>query len=302
MFRFLMAAYGAAGISFGSSLLRDYAVVNFSHQDKEFFQSLYVVSMAAGFGVNAIALGGRALGWGALTVLFVFGVIIIFVLSPPAGINYYREAMLVLILLMWLAGAQWSRRLMESGWVFAARIREAISSVVLAGLIIFLGQSVNDAFLAAVLVGTIFSWSMWQATKPEAMCNPGTNYVFVGIKKLFLSVLLTNVATFSITYWAFVQTGKFGELYGFDISAVIRFSMYFYQILTIGSVILVARGFYRRMAHWPVSWLLVSSIFLFLASLFIPLQMAIFMVPLFAAVMHYGMVMFLQKISVNTLI
>ncbi len=295
MLRFLLAAYGAAGISFASSLLRDYAVVNFSHQEKEFFQSLYVVSMAAGFGVNAIALGGRALGWGALTILFVFGVIVIFVLSPPAGVDSYKEAVLVLILLMWLAGAQWSRRLMESGWVFAARIREAISSVVLAGLIIFLGLDADAAFLAAVAVGTIFSWGMWQATKSEAMCNPGTSDVFGGIKKLFLSVLLTNVATFSITYWAFVQTGKFGQLYGFDISTVIRFSMYFYQILTIGSVILVTRGFYRRLVKWRVSWLLASSILLFLVSLFIPLQVAIFLVPLFAAMMHYGMVFFLQK-------
>jgi hypothetical protein len=297
MFRFLLAAYGAAGISLACSLLRDYAVINFSNQEKDFFQSLYIVSMAAGFGVNAIALGGRALGRIALANLFVFGAFIIFVMSPPARDAPYREAMLVLILLMWIAGAQWSRRIMESGWVFAGRIREAISSVVLAGLVVFLELGVNASFLVAVALGTTFSWGMWWAIRFEATRTPSSGGVVVGIRELLLNILLTNVATFSITYWAFVHTSKLGQLYGFDISTVIRFSMYVYQILTIGSVILVTRGFHRRLVNWRVSWVLTSSISLFLASLFAPLQIAILLVPFFAAVIHYGMVLFLQKNS-----
>lgn len=289
-----MAAYGAAGISFLSSLVRDYAVINFSNQDKQFFQLLYIASMAAGFGVNAIALGSGALGKAALATLCALGMIVIVVMLPMAETAPITIALLVSILLLWIVGAQWSRTLMERGWVFFGRVREAVASMTLAALVV-LGLGIELAFLSSVAAGTIFSWAMWRLTRvpshgPRVLVSSA-----VQIVNLTRSIVLTNVATFSITYWALVQTGIPGEVFGYAISTAVRFAMYFFQILTIGSVALVSvKGLKTRRNH--IGWLILVGGTCFVLSLLLPLPAALFFVPLFAALTHYGVVIFLQQI------
>lgn len=291
--RFLLAAYGAAAISFLASLLRDYSVINFSNQDKQFFQLLYVASMAAGFGVNAIALGRGVLGKGALLVLALLGVVVIFALLPAPDADLNTVALLVSILLLWIAGARWSRALMEHGNVFSGRVREAISSVVLAGLVVA-GLGVQMSFLMAVAAGTVFSWTMWRLARPTT-ADPGrSGNSLVDIRNLIQNVFLTNIATFSITYWALVQTGKMGDVFGFEISTAVRFAMYIYQILTIGSVVLVSPK-YKLNPPKRLGLLISVAASVFIAALFIPLQAALVLIPLSAGVTHYGVVLFLQR-------
>ena len=291
--RFLLAAYGAAAISFLASLLRDYSVINFSNQDKQFFQLLYVASMAAGFGVNAIALGRGVLGRGALAVLALLGIVVILSMLPEPSADFKAVALLVSILLLWIAGAQWSRALMEHGRVFSGRVREAISSVVLAGLVVA-GLGVQVSFLVAVAAGTVFSWTMWRLVRvaPASPVRPGNS--LVDVRNLIQNVFLTNIATFSITYWALVQTGKMGDVFGFEISTAVRFAMYIYQILTIGSVVLVSPK-YKLKAPKRLGMLIAVAAGAFVGALFIPLQAALLLIPLSAGATHYGVVLFLQR-------
>lgn len=289
-----MAAYGAAGISFLSSLVRDYAVINFSNQDKLFFQLLYIASMAAGFGVNAIALGSGALGKAALATLCALGIIVIVVMLPMAETAPVTIALLVSILLLWIVGAQWSRTLMERGWVFCGRVREAVASMALAALVV-LGLGIEPAFLSSVAAGTMFSWAMWRLTSAPGHGPSVRVSSAVQIVNLTRSIVLTNVATFSITYWALVQSGMPGEVFGYAISTTVRFAMYFFQILTIGSVALVSvKGLKTRRNH--IRWLILVGGTCFVLSLLLPLPAALFFVPLFAALTHYGVVIFLQQI------
>lgn len=292
--RFLFAAYSAAGISFLAALLRDYAVINFTSQDKQFFQLFYVVSMAAGFGVNAIALGVGSLGKMALAILSLLGVLVIIVMLPASSATFYSYSLLFAILLMWIAGAQWSRVLIEQGWVFSGRIREAISSFLMAGLVVA-GLSAEPSFLVAVAAGTVFSWGMWKVIRlPAAIpVNSGSSLLMIG--KLTQSIILTNASTFSITYWALMQTGKEGSIFGYDISTAVRFSMYLYQILIIGSVVIVSLKSNSTYDYKHLRLLVLVAILVFLLSLFAPLQAALVLVPLSAAVIHYGIVISLQK-------
>ena len=291
--RFLLAAYGAAAISFLASLLRDYSVINFSNQDKQFFQLLYVASMAAGFGVNAIALGRGVLGRGALAVLALLGIVVILSMLPEPSADFKAVVLLVSILLMWIAGARWSRALMEHGRVFSGRVREAISSVVLAGLVVA-GLGVQVSFLVAVAAGTLFSWTMWSLARvaPASPVRPGNS--LLDVRNLIQNVFLTNIATFSITYWALVQTGKMGDVFGFEISTAVRFAMYIYQILTIGSVVLVSPK-YKLNAPKRLGMLIAVAAGAFVGALFIPLQAALLLIPLSAGATHYGVVLFLQR-------
>lgn len=292
--KFLITAYGAAGISFLASLLRDYAVIKFTQQAAEFFQLLYVVSMAASFGVNAIILGSGSLGKRALIILLLLGSAVILFMLPPGSAALSVYVGLIFILFLWMSGARWSRDLIEQGWIFLGRIREAVSSVALVGLV-FVGIDIRLSFLIAVAAGTVFAWFAWRLVKKRGIRSAKSAVEsYVDVLMLARSIVLTNMATFSITYWAFVQTARAGQVFGVDNAAAIRFSMYFYQVLTIGAVILVTRGFEFPLAKLHMKWLLLMPLLGFVSALFLPLQSAIVAVPIFAGALHYGMVVFLQ--------
>jgi hypothetical protein len=289
--KYILAAYSAAGLSFVASLFRDYVIINFTNQSKEFFEYLYVVSMAAGFGVNAIALGSGVLGRAALTIFYTIGVIIIFLILPEGYKSTNLMLLLSLILLLWLVGAQSSRSLVELGWVFLGRVREAIASISLA-IMIFTGFGMQSSFLAAVASGTIFSLAM---LKKSSNCRLLTesNEMMKGLTKLLWSVILANIATFLITYWALVQTSKHGEIFGLDISTAVRFSMYFYQSMIIGSVLLVSRHskVKFRINLGPLS---VVMALLLIASLYLSINLSLVIIPILSAVAHYLAVLHLQ--------
>ena len=293
--RFVLAAYGAAGVSFLASLVRDYAVINHSDQSQHFFQLLYVASIAAGFGVNAIALGSSVLEKKALGILAFVGVIVILVMTPASNNSPWVLGLLTAVLVLWLAGAQWSRGLIERGWVFSGRIREAIASVLLAALVLA-GWGVEASFLMAVTAGSVFSWIMWNRVRKTGPGIGPRGSPVVNLNKLSQSIVLTNVATFSITYWALTQTSKGGEVLGFDVPTAVRFSMYLYQVLTIGSVVLVSlSGRLARDGH--LTLLVVLAVICFAVSLLISLPLALFLAPVSAAVIHYGVVLYLQQIN-----
>lgn len=291
--QFLFAAYGAAAASFFASLLRDYVVITQTDQSKDFFQLFYVVSMAAGFGVNAIALGRGFLGRIALALLALMGVIVILLLLPASLRTPYTVVLLVSVLLMWLAGAQWARFLVERGWVFSGRVREAVSSLALVGLVVA-GLAVFSSFFWAVAAGTFFSWSVWKFVRLRSSQLATPLQSATGIKALAGDVVATNLATFAVTYWALLQTSGQAEAFGYDAATVIRFAMYLYQVLIIGSVVVVsARRHLLQLRH--VRALTSVAIFVFFGSLFLPLNVALFLTPLSAAAVHYGVVLLLQR-------
>lgn len=293
--RFVLAAYGAAGVSFLMSLLRDYVVINFSAQSQSFFQLLYVVSMAAGFGVNAIVLGSGRLGRQALAILVLLGLVLIAALLPAEIRSPYVFTALTAILLMWIAGAYWSRGLVERGWIFSGRIREAVASFVLA-VLVFAGLGVEFSFVLGVSAGCVFAGLMWRYVQLADATAIQDGKPKTSLKRLVQNILLTNVATSAITYWALVQTGHAGAVFGIEVSTAVRFSMYIYQVLTIGSIVLVSATA-RLMRDRHIVVLAFASGALFLAALFMPLQVRLFLLPLSAAIMHYVVVLHLQQLD-----
>lgn len=292
-FQFLLAAYGAAAASFLASLLRDYVVINQTDQSKDFFQLFYVVSMAAGFGVNAIALGQGFLKQTALAMLAIAGVVVILLLLPTSLRTLSTVILLVSVLLMWLAGAQWARFLVERGWVFSGRVREAVSSLVFVGLVVA-GLAVSPSFFWAVAAGTLFSCCVWKIVRLQSNGLAPTPKSATSIKGLIGTVVATNLATFAVTYWALLQTSGQGEAFGYDAATAIRFAMYLYQVLIIGSVVVVsAKRELLQLGHTKA--LISVAAFIFSVSLLLPLNMALFLSPLSAAAVHYGVVLLLQR-------
>lgn len=274
-------------------MVRDYVVISHSGQDKSFFQLFYVVSMAAGFGVNAISLGSGALRTSALAVLMLIGVAVILIMLPVDLMALPTIGMLVAVLCLWVAGAQWSRGLIERGWVFRGRVREALSSLLMAALLLA-GLGVNPAFLLAVAVGTAYCWAMWRMVRYEPQGVSVAVPKGVRLKALARSVVLANIATLLISYWALVQTGRPGAAFGFEFPTVVRFAMYIYQVLVIGSVVLVARRGALPARAW-LGWVLVLATIAFGLAWLLPMQLAFVVVPLSAAAMHYALVLELQR-------
>lgn len=291
--RFVLAAYGAAVVSFLMSLLRDYAVIHFSGQGPYFFQLLYVVSMAAGFGVNAIALGRGGLDGRALALLAGIGFGVICLMLPAPLRSPRVVALSTAILLLWIAGAYWSRALVERGRVVAGRIREAIASLALA-LLVLPGVPVEPAFLLAVAGGTAFSWLAWTRVRSQGESHHMGGRAPGDMRGLAQSLLLTNAATLAMTWWALVQTGKPLQVLGLEVSTAVRFSMYVYQVLTIGSVVLVTATA-RLVRDGQVRLLIAASALAFAGALFLPLAVALFVLPLAAAVAHYALVLQMQQ-------
>ena len=89
-----------------------------------------------------------------------------------------------------------------------------------------------------------------------------------------------------------------GDVYGFEISTAVRFAMYIYQILTIGSVVLVSPR-YRLNPPKRLGLLIAVAASVFIGALFIPLRAALLLIPLSAAATHYAVVLFLQRNPVN---
>ena len=291
--RFVFAAYGAAGIGFLASIVRDYVVISHSGQDKAFFQLFYVVSMAAGFGVNAISLGSGALRMSALSLLMLVGIGVILVMLPTDLMTLPTIGMLVAVLCMWIAGAQWSRGLIERGWVFRGRVREALSSLLMAALLLA-GLGVSPAFLLSVAAGTAYCWAIWRMVRLEARGVSVAAPRGARLRALAHSVVLANIATLLISYWALVQTGRPGAAFGFEFPTVVRFAMYIYQVLVIGSVVLVARRGALPARAW-LRWVMALAAIAFGLAWLLPMQLAVIVVPLSAAAMHYALVLELQR-------
>lgn len=290
-FRRLSAAYGAAGFSFMASFLRDYILVTQSNQSALFFQFLYIASMAAGFGVNAITLGRGRVRPMAMAILTLVGIIIIVVALPSPLKTTQTVLLLSSIIVLWIIGAHWSRVIIEKGNLFLGKCREGVTSICFA-IFILLGAGIEWSFISSVAIGTFFAWLIIKSLKAAPITSPKLGHT-LEFQRLLQSVVLSNVATFAISTWALIQTQKIEDIYGVSIPVAIRFSMYAYQTLTIGSVILLVRG--ARIPQKNIQLFTIVAILFFLASLLAPLSIGLFSIPIAAGIIHYCAVIFLQR-------
>lgn len=291
--------YGAAGLSFLATLVRDYVIIKYSIDSAVFFQLFYTASLAAGFSVNAITLGNR-ISRKAIVFLIVCSICVAFIAIPREISSVGRMSWVCAVLGLWILGSMWSRIAIENNMFFLGRSREAVTSVAMAGLVA-IGIYVEPAFIYAVLIGTIFSWAIYKRVdkkpeeKDEASFGTDKNWP-KKYQNLFNNIFLSNVSSFVITWWALRNTDPTIQMYGYESTIIVRLSLYTYQAITIGAVVFIARKV------MPISTILASrmgllSAMVALMSLAFSPAAQVIVIPLSLGLVHYCSVIYLQASS-----
>lgn len=297
---YIFSAYFAAAFSFLFAVVRDYSAVTYTDESTVFFQLFYSVSIVAAFGCNAITLGSRNFNKFSYFILFIVSSIGLFFIIPD-GLRTSRNYLsLTLVLFAWILGAHYSRGLMECKWVFVGRSRETIASG-LCAIFFFLGLSINLSFSASVLISTaVILYCYFRLIPKHTFSNKADLSIgrAGGFFTLSYESIITNLGTFIINYWALLSTSAYSDQplnFGIDASVLIRASVYVYQLITIGAVLLVVsqRNFswvLRKNNKFSFALLvaLAGSVF------FAPITYGLIVAPISCALLHYLIVASLQ--------
>lgn len=289
-------AYFAAALSFGSGVLRDYVIVTTTDNATVFFQLFYVVSIASAFGCNALTLGSRTSGLLAHAVLALFSSLLIYVLIPAELRTLENILLLLSVLIFWTLGAFYSRVLVELRSIFMARSRETLASIICA-IFVLIGISVEYSFAFAVSAGTLFVYFYaTQLKKFKKKIHLG-QLRFSAIIKLAYESIITNLGTFLINYWALIETSRANTMSveGIDMTVIIRGSVYSYQLLTIGAVLLVLfRNNNPLLSPTALKGAVWLCLIIIVVSIALPSLYNVIIIPLACSILHYALIIRLQ--------
>lgn len=292
--------YGAAGLSFLATLLRDYFIIGHANNASQFFQLFYVASMSAGFAVNALTLGKR-LPVSYIAILAVVSICICLILVPKDQYNLSSISWVILIQFLWIIGAFWARIAIERNFFFLGRSRETVTSLATVPFIVA-GFTTQSSFIYAVIIGTLFSLVVYRmAIKlgPESEHNKNNSDSESsgradGYVRFIENIALSNVASFIITWWALKNTEASSTVFGIESTVAIRVSLYVYQTITIGAIVFAVRRYESigTVASRNIGAVALASV---LGGVFLPLEVSVVILPLAAGVAHYSLVIYLQR-------
>jgi hypothetical protein len=281
-FIFFFSAYSAAGLSFIIALLRDYLLISQTNYSKEFFEIFYVVSLISTFVISVIMIGPpptkRFLFWSlpaAMCVLIIFGkYFLLFSLNITL--------LSLFILVVWILGSILSRSLIVSKKIFLGRLRDAVSSFCFIVLILlnldFIPAIIIGLFLSLIWVGLV-SWpyrSQYFSTKKN---NSFAADIYV--------ILISNLTGSIMLIWAILTNRSDELIYGYDPTVIVRFSMYIYQITTIGSVVLIIFPDFLKKHENFIILLFISMILFCIFAIFANFHLLFITIPILLGVSRY---------------
>jgi len=232
------ATYIAAVISAIFGIVRDYVVLNVSDGSKEFYDLLYIGSLCSVFAINSILLDLKppTVRFIACLSIVSLGLLIVGWFWRPNYFNWSPAYFIAIcsVVIMWIFGAVASRAQMSAGFAFTARFRDALFSAAMA-LQLILGISTILAFVFGVLISTV--WIFW-ITRPQW----GKLFLHRPVKQklphLFRTIILLNVGTATMLLWALHFNDSKFFFFGYTSTAIIRISMYIFQALSIGFIVI----------------------------------------------------------------
>ena len=192
--------------------------------------------------------------------------------------------LILLVQLLWLFGACISKALITEKAVFLARSREAIASIFVlpAGIAM---SSLTFIFLLPILLSTALYFYFSKLKDISIFLKPTKRI------KLYLSfraIFLANFANSVNLIWA-ININKINDLmFGVDLSILVRFAVYFFQFLVMGSVAFTINTPKVNMKYniLILSLVLIIGFGGLLLSFRLP-KSSIFYLPILAAISHY---------------
>lgn len=295
MRNFLWLAYSASALTFLAGFLRDWMLIQHTSYAKVFFDLLYFSSLAAGFLINAITLGGRD-----PTPRFVLiSTCVTIALASVVGHSILLLSTTAIIvssiaIVLWIIGAVASRALLRAEQVFVGRLREGVAALGTCTLILA-ELGLEATFGVGIAIGT--AWTLWTSRNHRRayFCNNPNGSPWC---KHLQSLAIGNLASTTILVWALVQNRSSEPIWGSDPTIAVRLSVYLFQVLSIGAVIAVVKmpSLSNSLREKSLTICLASIISASLVALLSP-PTAIILVPLLAAVSHYAGVAYLHSNS-----
>lgn len=289
LFKRIGASYAAALICFAAVVLRDAVIITQTSSSTYFFELVYIASIAGGIGVNVITFGKQAPNLYLISTLSVVGLVVLVTTAAIKGLAINVLILLFGIYVLWLLGAVYARRLLESHRVFASRIRDGVTSLAVT-FVALTGLRVDVVLLIGVIFGTVyiaFAAHYW-ASKPDRGCGPENT------SDLVYDFFLVNAANTIALSWALHMNSMPQEVFGVSLPYAVRLSMYTYQGLFIASFALVAKhSIYlsEKNLKWWATAFGASVISVFAG----PTSIAVVIAPLVFASLHFYLVLFAQQ-------
>lgn len=292
MIRLIFSTYFAAGFSFISSVLRDWSIISSTGYATTFFELIYFASVASGFMINSITLDAKA-----PTIRFCIFLTALSVLAVDiVGLfwfdkSFYFLTLVSLIVFLWIIGAIASRSLLVAGKIFYARIREGVASLIMVPLAL-LGVDLLPTIVIGVFLSTF--WVLWLSRQHISSYFSKSNQI--SYLETFKPVVVSNLATVCILSWAIYFNEYSSKIFGLDSTVVVRIALYFFQALSIGSVVLVAKmpllayRVGRSSLQYSILCLLIGVLFSAINS-----SLGVVVMPCLAALSHYASIIYLHR-------
>ena len=229
----LFAVYLAAGLSFGSSIVRDAALYIADVNTVLFFSLVYIISIPASLIINYVSFVDTKINWRVISLsVFLLSFCIMVVLGAYINDLFIRIAS-GLTAGFWIVGGILSALLMHAGYVFVSRIREAIASCVVTITLLFSAiTSVPLLLLIFSISGFIFvllirfRYPLYKQSERETLHFSLT------------ALIASNYAHVAILIWALFLTGRPDLIWGLPPDLVGRVTIYAYQIIAISYVLI----------------------------------------------------------------
>ena len=290
----VIAVYVAAAMSFLAGVLRDWQLVRHVAGYQQVFGAMYCVALAASFSVNAVTLGHgferhrlRFLALVALSlVLFVALArlwqamdwrIIWWVLPVPA---------------LYVVGALLARHLLDTGHVLLARLRDGAASLLML-VLLPLGLGL-ESFPLSVLTATVLFALLGARLVPRTPAGSASTPALALPPLAYVATIFySNLAPVLVNAWAMWANALEGTLFGYPLPVVVRVALYFFQLGSLPSVLIVR---WRPSKATGVPWMVLTWCCLALAAgtAALPIRLAVMLFPLAALATLYASVLMLH--------
>lgn len=287
--------YGAAALSFGAGISRDWIIVHRVDNYSEVFGAMYAVALAASLLVNDLSFRAQASGLGrrewSLVALSTATCMAILVASGITGWAVVALSLPMPALYVW--GASTSRGLLDCGYLFISRSRDGLTSAVMA-LLALAGLQFASLPAATFVVGLGYALLLHRGvTRPAQPVAPAPVQARHGQGHWRWSMLYANLAFLLITLWALLVNNHGSPAFGQPASVVVRFSVYAFQVLSIPAFLVVRMDVpSRHVARLGAAAWTGAALMVLLAML--PLTIGSVMMPLVAALTMYAALTYMR--------
>jgi len=189
----------------------------------------------------------------------------------------------IFILAAWVLGAILSRSLIVSKKLFLGRLSDAVCSICFIILILL-----NFDLILTIIIGVFLSL-IWVVI--VSWPYRSKYFSIKKIKKKFTSdisiILISNLTGSIMLFWALLMNRSDELIYGYDPTLIARFSLYIYQAMTIGSVILIIFPHLFKKNENFVNLFLFSLILLCIFTIFINSHLSFIILPILLGICRY---------------